>query len=234
MPSDKLNEIQQELHNYLKENGYKIFDIEQYQNPSSNASKCLSLYQNYLSPKGSKLKAMHDFYTELETLDKRKDRKKTSIYDNCYKHTVEIIFGISHKPTLAEKIMDPYYEQNIDITDIGEVYIKDELKNKLDSLISYCKKIDICYDQYRQDKEEWTKNEKARRDYINFWKSRLEDPILGNADLLQFYIEFLTEKHPLNGKLTLKINFLLKQKLPNIDTDKIAKEIIEFSNIFKK
>lgn len=228
MASNKLDQDQRAVNEILASKGYYTFKVDEFEK-DTHAKKLLALYKNRKNKPLGDINFGFYIYNELK-------HKNRSIMVDMNKESeiiaVRELFKLTNN-ALIQKIIDPYYYAYCDQNpEDGEFDFGTEIQLKIDSWVKYCKQIDLCYLQYKQDKELWSKSAKDKRDYKQYWKDLAQKELFKNNENVKSYIEFLDSGYRLNQKVRLKAKYLVSLEFPNINYE-IAKKIVETSSLLR-
>jgi hypothetical protein len=231
MASPKLTPDQQAINNILKSKGYKTFTVIEYQKDPL----AIALNQKYQS---RTMELFGDSNFNVFIYLKMRHRKilasKIDIQTEGEKLAVKAILGLTNE-ALIEKIMCVEYDIFSFYDDEGNIIFDTSLQKKVDLWIKYCNDLDVCFRQYKYDESIWNKSSDAKRIYRNQWKDLSKQPLFQTDpdSMIHIYEKFLKDGHGLKQSVKAKADFLLSQQLPNINTFKIAKKIVETSSLLK-
>jgi hypothetical protein len=221
----KLTLTQKKINDILKDLGYKTFTQSDYQtNPLGIKLEALYVNINTLA----RVSFYHFIYAALKS---KKNNKVLNIDNNIEKIAVKELFEISDD-SLAQKIMDTYYSDSMNVNEDSIISFDTSLQAKIDDLSRYCKSINVVYKQYERDKNKWNTSPKAKQAYKKQWEEQLNQPLYHKNEDIKFYVHFLKQNYGLNQKTKAKAAYLIKLKLPNISKLAIAKKIIKSSKLF--
>ena len=221
----KLSKTQKEINSILKGLGYKTFTQSDYQtDPLGIKLDALYVNTNTLA----RVTFYHFIYTALKS---KKNSKVLNIDNDIEKIAVKELFAISND-SLAEKIMDTYYNDSMTVNEDSIISFDTSLQTKIDDLSKYCKSINVAYQQYESDVDQWNTSTKAKQAYKKQWEQKLKQPLLQNNEDIKFYVHFLKQNYGLNQRTKAKADYLINLQLPNISKLAIARKIIESSKLF--
>lgn len=110
--------------------------------------------------------------------------------------------------------------------------ISDMYFMKRQQWIDICKTIDQFVRFTNEKFPNWSSMKKSeKKKYINYLEESQDAPFLNDSKNIKLYIQFLSN-FGLNQAKRAKASLLVRLNFPNVDDEKIALEIIEFTNLF--
>lgn len=230
MATPKLTIEQQQINKMLKDRGYYTYKYADF-NKDENAIELHKLFINKDTKWDANIKL--DWFIFKKLRDKKLHNNPVNWDIEYDRLATKMLFGIDNEALLQKVTHTEYGVYCEQDTITGEYYFDDKLQSKVDSWIKYCHSIDRCLQQYSIDQAIWSKSAKNKREYKKYWKDFSQQPLILNDtnNIIHTYNKFLDDNYGLNQSTRAKAKFLLSLELPNISTYKIAKEIVETSEL---
>jgi hypothetical protein len=230
----RLTEEQKQINKTLTSLGYLTFKTHEY-TTDRNAMKLLELF-NKIKQNASVVADINFIIYIYYNLSGRKlANSQIDIDTETEIIAISIFYGINNL-SLATKILNRdnlAYSRYCDQDENGVFEFDDEINNKLDSLISYSKLMNVYFKQYKNDEAIWSLNTKAKKDYINNFRNLLSQPLFKKLCTQEpSYTSFLKQNIGLNQIIKTKATYLLSLKLPNVSSLALASNIIRHSKFF--
>lgn len=230
----RLTEEQKQINKKLRSLGYFTFKSHEY-TTDRNAMKLLALF-NLCKQNASVVADINFIMYIYRNLSGRKlANSQIDIDTETEIIAISIFYGINNL-SLATKILNRNnlaYSRYCDQDENGVFEFDDEIKNKLDSLISYSKLMNVYFKQYKNDEAIWSLNTKAKKDYINNFRNLLSQPLFKKFCTQEpSYASFLKQNIGLNQIIKTKATYLLSLELPNVSSLALASNIIRHSKFF--
>lgn len=227
MATPKLTDNQKAINDILKDKGYYTFTASDYVK-HDDAIKLLNLYE--ASKTDFVKKFSFDLYIYKRLGYKKISSSSINIDSELDKLAVTILLGLTNE-TVEEKIMDEEYSEALSQDEDGHYSFDSRLQSKVNSWVDYCKQIDLCFAQYEEDENQWSKSAKDKSLYKQQWNQLSKKALFKNDSIVAFYNNFLDQNYGLNQKVKAKADYLLTLNLPNVNSLAIAKKIVETSKL---
>lgn len=230
----RLTEEQKQINKTLTSLGYSTFTTSEYKE-DSNALKLLELFNKIKQNASVVADINFIMYIYCNLSGRKLANSQIDIDTRNEIIAISIFYGINNL-SLATKILNRNnlaYSRYCEQDENGVFEFDDEIKNKLDSLISYSKLMNVYFKQYKNDEAIWSLNTKAKKDYINNFRNLLSQPLFKKFCTQEpSYTSFLRQNIGLNQIIKTKATYLLSLELPNVSSLALASNIIRHSKFF--